>query len=278
MARALNRLGWDVHGVDIQANRPLDVREFFRRSTTRYDLIVHCAAIVGGRATIEGMPLRVAADLAIDADLFQFGLRTKPGRIVYFSSSAAYPVVLQQAPHQRKLTETDIDWSALDAPDQTYGWAKLTGEMLAQHAQAAGLTVHVLRPFSGYGADQSADYPFPAFIARGLVRQDPFTVWGDGTQTRDFIHIDDVVRATLEVLAQGVPGPLNLCTGRPTSFNELVEMVGRAAGYTPALRHVRDAPLGVHYRVGDPTRMLEVYTPRVTLEDGIKQALASIKA
>jgi nucleoside-diphosphate-sugar epimerase len=106
-------------------------------------------------------------------------------------------------------------------PDQTYGWAKLTGEMLAEHARAAGVAVHVLRPFSGYGEDQGTEYPFGAFIERARKREDPFVIWGDGRQVRDWVHIDDVIGATLAVVEADYQEPVNVCTGRGVSMAEL---------------------------------------------------------
>jgi nucleoside-diphosphate-sugar epimerase len=267
--------GHDLTLVDIVDGN--DCRDFFRRSDTRFDLVVHLAAIVGGRQTIEGQPLKVATDLAIDSDMFQWALRTRPGRVVYYSSSAAYPVALQNRDthiHGRPLLEGDIEFDYIERPDLTYGWAKLTGEMLAQHAANAGVRVHVFRPFSGYGEDQDASYPFGAFRDRACAKADQFEVWGDGRQVRDFIHIDDVVAATLAAVEQDVPGPVNLCTGKPTSFLELAYMFTKAAGYRPEITPLSDKPVGVQYRVGDPAKMLSFYTPKIGLEEGIRRALA----
>jgi nucleoside-diphosphate-sugar epimerase len=194
---------------------------------------------------------------------------------VFFSSSAAYPIAKQGRGAQRmseKVIELGGWW--LGRPDQTYGWAKLTGEMLASHVDDAGIPVHVFRPFSGYGSDQSSDYPFAAFIDRALRRDDPFEVWGTGEQTRDFIHVDDIVGAVFAAINQDVRGPVNLCTGRPTSFNDLAALVTGAAGYQPAIKHHPAAPTGVQRRVGDPTLMHSFYLPQVSLEQGIERALA----
>lgn len=308
--RALAEQGHDLTGVDItppvtpivgcdqipdRRDMRMDVRDFFCRDDTRFDLVIHLAAVVGGRATIEGAPLKVAVDLAIDADLFGWALRTRPGRIVYYSSSAAYPISLQTetmtrytatSPEQpvtlqnvHRLAEHDIRFlHQIGAPDLTYGWAKLTGEMLAQHAEREGLRVHVFRPFSGYGEDQALSYPFPAFIRRAVQRDNPFEVWGTGQQVRDWIHISDVVAATLAAVEQDVPGPVNLCTGRPTSFLELADLVTKAAGYRPEIRALPEAPSGVHYRVGNPAKLHTFYRPRVDLEEGIQRALATVRA
>lgn len=267
--RALD--GHDIVGVDIKDG--VDARDFFRTDSTRFDLVIHLAAVVGGRLTIENSPLAVAVDLSIDAELFNWALRTNPTRIVYYSSSAAYPINLQAPDFHAVLAETDIDLNDVMQPDFTYGWAKLTGELLAKYAAEAGQRVHVFRPFSGYGEDQDLDYPFPSLIARGKQRATPFQVWGDGEQVRDFIHIEDVVAATLEAVSQDYPGPLNLGTGRATSFNELADIVMSQAGYSAPIEHVLTAPTGVAYRVADVYEMHKVYTPKITLEKGVRRAL-----
>jgi nucleoside-diphosphate-sugar epimerase len=269
--RALAKQRHDITGIDLVNGK--EVRHFFATDDTQFDIVIHLAAIVGGRMTIEGNPLSVASDLAIDADMFQWALRTRPKHIVYFSSSAAYPIFLQRLAYQQKLREIDINLEHIRTPDFTYGWAKLSGEMLASYARAEGLKVTVLRPFSGYGADQALDYPFPSFIARAKRKADPFEVWGRGTQVRDFVHIDDVVGATFAAVINDV-NVMNICSGRPTSFIELAEMVMLQANYLAPIKNNLDAPIGVEYRVGDPTRMLQVYEPKISLEEGIALALA----
>lgn len=269
----LDKKNNQITGIDIKNGR--DVRDFFAKDDTKFDVVIHLAAIVGGRATIEGNPLAVASDLAIDADLFQWALRTRPGHLVYFSSSAAYPIFLQRAEYKQKLKEWDINLDHIRTPDLTYGWAKLSGEKLASYARAEGLSITILRPFSGYGTDQSLDYPFPSFIKRGREKEAPFNVWGKGTQVRDFIHIEDIVRATFEAITNKVEVS-NLCSGRATSFIDLAELVMMQAGYLAEIKTNPTAPVGVAYRVGDTRKMLSFYEPRISLEEGIDRALKGI--
>lgn len=283
VAEALDADGWDVLGIDLVDGH--DCRDLFRTvidngaGVYRPDLVVHAAAVVGGRTMIDGRPLELAAvDLELDALMFRWAQIARPGRIVYLSSSAAYPVKYQTLALGHPLEEGLIDHRApiIGTPDATYGLVKLVGERLALEAAAEGLPVTVVRPFSGYGADQALDYPFPAFINRARRRADPFDVWGTGQQVRDFVHITDIVRAVLAFVADDVDGPVNIGTGRPTSFLELAAKVTAAAGYTPDVRTVPDAPVGVEYRVAD-TRLLDRwYVPRITLEDGIAAALARL--
>lgn len=270
---ALDARGDDVTGIDLVDGR--DALDFFRFDQRPYDLAIHAAAIVGGRASIDGSPLGVATNLALDAWYFRWLIRTGTPRAVFFSSSAAYPVALQQPGEIHRLVETDIDLANPGKPDATYGLAKVVGEQLAAVAEAHGTRVHVLRPFSGFGEDQDEAYPFPAFIRRAKERQDPFEIWGDGSSTRDWIHISDLVGATLAAVDQDATGPINLGWGRATSFDELAGLVTAEAGYQPELKHLAGAPQGVHHRVCDPKWMLDVYQPRVSLEEGIRRALAA---
>ena len=263
--------GHEIVGVDIVNG--IDARDFFRTDNTHFDKVIHLAAVVGGRKMIEGSPLALAVDLSIDAEMFGWALRTNPGCITYFSSSAAYPTILQEHELLGSLREDDIDLTEIQTPDLSYGWAKLTGEMLASHARNQGLNVHIFRPFSGYGSDQPLDYPFPSFIERARRKADPFEIWGDGQQVRDFIHIDDVVEAA-EVGCWVDIKTANLCTGRATSFNKLAELVCKEAGYKPVIKHLEAEPVGVMYRVGDPTLMNSFYKPKITLEEGIRKAFA----
>ena len=269
--------GHDVVGIDIANTLPMDARDFFRTDNTHFHKVIHLAAVVGGRKMIEGSPLALAVDLSIDAEMFGWALRTKPGCITYFSSSAAYPTNLQNLDEGavKILEESDINLENIQTPDMTYGWAKLTGEMLASHARAQGLTVHVYRPFSGYGTDQALDYPFPSFIARGLAKSDPFEIWGTGNQCRDFIHIDDVVAAAEAGCKSGIQ-TANLSTGIATSFNDLARMVAKIAGYEPRFQNLPAEPSGVDYRVGNPTLMNTFYTPQISLEEGIQRAFAGL--
>jgi nucleoside-diphosphate-sugar epimerase len=271
----LHERGHTVYGIDIAFDGEYsnDARDFFREDNTKFDLVIHLAAVVGGRAKIESEPLSVAVDLSIDAELFQWAIRTKPKRLVYFSSSAAYPIELQYLKDKYLLSENDIDLANIKNPDLSYGWSKLTGEMLANYARAEGVKTYIFRPFSGYGSDQDLTYPFPSFIERGLNRRDPFVIWGDGSACRDFVHIEDVINAVFAALDADIDFPVNICTGRATSFTELATMVSKAAKYEPAFEYVLDAPRGVEYRVGNPAKMESFYIPRISLEEGIDRAL-----
>jgi nucleoside-diphosphate-sugar epimerase len=237
--------------------------------------VFHFAAIVGGRAKIDGDPMMVALDLSIDAEFFYWICRHKPERVLYPSSSAAYPVDLQTESDAIALSEKDINFDRMGKPDMTYGWSKLTGEYLAQiTAQHYGVKVTCIRPFSGYGEDQDLTYPIPAIAARAARQEDPFEVWGSGNQGRDFVHIDDVldcVEVAMETIHDGTA--INIGMGRLSSFREIIEIFCRFAGYEPTIKPLLDKPVGVHSRYCNMDFVKETlgWEAQISLEEGLRR-------
>lgn len=277
-SQELTARGYQVTGLDVKRAPSQDCRLYFQANpTVEYDLVVHCAAVIGGRRRIERAPLATAANLSIDAELFRWAAIAHPRRLLYISSSAAYPICLQEPGEPwMQLRESDFDLSYepfVGQPDEVYGWSKVMGEVLAQKLRSEGVKVTVVRPFSGYGPEQDVTYPFPAFIARALAHEDPFRVWGSGEQVRDFIHVDDLVQGALEIVKSGTPDPVNLCTGRGVSFTELADLVCEGAGYHPRIERLWEEPSGVAYRVGSTRVMEQYYVPKITIEEGIRRAL-----
>lgn len=283
ISRALYDAGWEVTGIDTQEGKKLgihnehwaDARDYFAHKYHQPDLLIHCAASDPYRQAIDKRPAAVGPDnLSLDAELFRWADRMNPGHIVYISSSAAYPILYQDGCPPWQLTEGDIDLSNPKAPDAIYGWTKLTGERMAADAMAAGISVSVVRPFSGYGEDQSVMFPFGAFVGRARCLDNPFKIWGSGEQVRDWVHVDDIVNAILRIVDLRHSGPVNIGTGIGTSMRDLVGLITRARGYEPEISLAPSAPSGVAYRVCEPSRLLAVYNPRISIQEGVARAFA----
>ena len=252
-----------------------DFREYSKSVPADFDLIVHLAAVVGGRMTIEGDPLAVATDLAIDATFFNWAVKSRPmpRKVLFFSSSAAYPISLQTAEYSVPLAEHMIDFEKkLELPDMTYGWAKLTGEFLAQFAaRQYGLDVVCYRPFSGYGEDQDFTYPFPSVIRRVARKESPIVVWGSGKQLRDFIYIEDCIDGIFATMNRMRPGDaMNLGSGVGVSFAQLAVMASGIIGHRAEVINDPTKPEGVFARVADCGRFFQFYKPKTSLEQGIE--------
>lgn len=289
MVRELRARGWDVERCDISGPMAWtmhDVSDMVRWNTARYHLVVHAAAMGAHRAAIDGKPATFIQNAKMDAAIFDWAIRTKQHRLLYISSSAAYPVALQTSVTGstagargyvvERLHEDEINLDAPELADGTYGVAKLMGEHLSRAARAFGVPVTVVRPFSGYGEDQTADWPFGAFVQRIRSGDNPFVIWGNPHQRRDWIHIDDVVKGMLAVADSGTEDPVNLCTGVGTSMFDLVDLMLATVGRTATIEADDSKPMGVMNRVGDPSRFFEYYEPTVTIEEGVHRALKEV--
>ena len=243
-----------------------------------YDVVYHFAAPVGGREKIEGDPLFNADSLRLDASLFRWASKfAKDATIVYPSSSAVYGVVLQDrdaVPLSEDMFVPGEDtWAA---PDEVYGLTKMVGEVLAHKAAQYGVDTLCIRPFSGFGEDQSLEYPVPSIARRAARQENPLVVWGSGQQARDFIHVDDLVRATVARVEAGVHGynAMNIGTGEFHSFNQIATMCAATVpDYMPSIENLEDKPQGVDRRYCDPTLMLKYYTPKIPLHEGLQRVV-----
>jgi nucleoside-diphosphate-sugar epimerase len=271
MVKTLETAGYWVTKIDLVTHN--DVRKYIPTCITRFDLVVHAAAAAPHRKAIDTERVNFPYNVGLDATMFEWAIRTKQRRFVYLSSSAAYPKMFQGPHRSERLREAYINPTSPEEPDSVYGWTKLLGERMAEAAHADGLNVHIVRPFSGYGEDQSTDFPFRAFAQRAKTKADPFIIWGSAEQVRDWIHIDDICRAIMMLIDDDFALPVNLCTGTGTSMYQLATLMCEHIGYVPQVRVDHDAPLGVFYRVGDPIRMFDHYIPKISIEEGIRRAL-----
>lgn len=276
---------WPEHlacaGSDAFSFLQADCRSHFRDDKTfadYYDVIIHLAAVVGGRAHMESSPLEVSEDLSIDAAFFNWltKLTQKPGKVVYFSSSAVYPISLQTFDKHIELYEDLLNFThdSIGVPDVTYGWAKMTGEYLASVAhEKYGINIVCYRPFSGYAETQNEVYPFIGILTRVLRHEDPVEIWSDSV--RDFVYIEDVVDCVLHTMTHVSDGSaLNIGSGRAVSFSELAKLMMEQVGYEGSVKVLDDKPKGVFYRVANVDELDKYnWKPTVSLESGIARAI-----
>ncbi len=165
----------------------------------------------------------------------------------------------------------------LPAPASPYAASKLAGEYYCKSFyDAFGLETVILRYFNVYGPRQ---IPGPysgvivSFVERALAG-DPLVIFGDGSQSRDFVHVSDVVRANLRALENNQSGGLvfNIGTGRATTVNQLARMVKEVAQKT-RLRIVNGKPRpgDIEHSCADTSfaRRMLGYTAKVTLREGL---------
>lgn len=207
----------------------------------------HDAAIMHNSATINLNVLDVQQKL-------NESLKCNNTTIFYSSSACMYPEHNQLDPENPNCKED----SAYPAdPDSEYGWEKLFSErVFLAYQRNYGIPVRIARYhniFGPLGTWTGGREKSPAAMCRKLaVVQDggEIEVWGDGTQTRSFLYVDECIEATRRLVESNFTGPVNIGSEEMVSINGLVAMVADIAGKKITVKHI-DGPLGVRGRNSD---------------------------
>jgi len=228
------------------------------------DIVFHEAAMVSVPESIE-QPVD-CHELNGSATVTVFDCaRRQDARVVFASSAAVYGN--PDAVPIREDAPTD--------PTTPYGIEKHLGEQYARfYSEQYGLPTVPLRYFNVYGP-RGLDGEYAGVIGT-FIRQaqagDPLTVEGTGTQTRDFVHVDDVVRANLHAATTDTVGrPFNVGTGQSITINELAETVRDVVGADIAINHVPKRKNDIERSEADlrDARELLGYKPTVSLREGL---------
>lgn len=162
-----------------------------------------------------------------------------------------------------------------------YGASKRGAEVLLETlGWIGGTRVAILRYANVYGPGQGAqgEGGVVSIFGRGLKAGRAVTINGDGEQTRDFVHVDDVVSANLAAWERGAAGYFNIGSGTETSVNSLFSDMAIITGHTGSPRHGPPKLAEVRRSCLDVARARESlgWTPRMNLESGLRLTLASI--
>jgi UDP-glucose 4-epimerase len=248
-----------------------DVRDgpIVSRAAADKDAIFHLAASVGNRRAIE-RPLDDATVNIIGSLNVLLAARDRGVGIVVYSSSAA----IFGEPQELPIT---VDHPV--HPASPYGVSKLAAEKYCfAFAALWGIRCVALRYFNVYGERQRFDEygnVIPIFATRALHKKE-LTIFGNGEQTRDFVHVDDVARANLSAAERtDAHGALNIGSGRATSIRRVAEMIVALSGASSAIAFGPPRPGDVTHATADvsaATRLIG-YRPAVALEDGLRRYL-----
>jgi nucleoside-diphosphate-sugar epimerase len=236
--------------------------------------VFHLAADHGGRGYVDLHQAACATNLALDGNVFRAAHDAGVDKVVYASSGCVYPNFLQTDPTAILYLTEDKVGPPYDA-DNMYGWAKLMGEMtLEAFHRDWGMKSVSCRYFTVYGERGHENHAVIAMIARAFVKQDPFVVWGNGEQIRNWTHVSDIVTGTIlaaEKIDDGTA--INLGTSERTRVIDAVREVMRYTGHEARIELKPDMPTGPMNRVADNRLARERlgWEPQVKFLDGLRQ-------
>lgn len=235
--------------------------------------IIHLAAWASVSASLAQPPEAHAINVVGTLNVLEAARLAGVRRVVLASSTAVYGA----APPIPTSEDCPLQ------PASPYAAHKAAAEMLCTAYRAAfGLETVILRYFNVYGRRQPADSPYGGVVANfahNLAVGRPVRVDGDGSQTRDFIHVSDVAAITARAAVGPDPGEgaINVGSGRQTSIIELLEAMQLVLGRTGTITSSPTRPGDVSRSQADIRRLRArlQYQPRVDLRTGLEDLLAS---
>jgi len=255
-----------------------DLREpgVARAAMQGIDTVFHLAADHGGRGYVDLHQAGPASNFFLDGLVFAEALKAKVKKVVFASSGCVYPNFMQSDVNKEVYLTEDLTKGPNDA-DNMYGWAKLMGEFTLQaYAREHGLKAASCRYFTVYGPRGVENHAVIAMIARAFIGQNPFEVWGDGTQIRNWTYVDDIVHGTIlagEKIADGTA--INLGTMERVRVMDAAKLVCEHTGHKADIKLRPDMPTGPLNRVADNSlaRKLLGWEPKVTFREGLRRTI-----
>lgn len=218
-------------------NADLTLKADCARATEGMDYVVMCAASTAGAGVIEKTPLAlVTPNVVMNAFMLEAAYEAGVEKFLFLSSNAVYP------PYEYPVKEEEM---MSGPPFEKYypiSWMKRFSEILCETYATKikkPMKAIVVRPANMYGPlddfDPESSHMVPALIRKVAERNNPIEVWGDGTDVKDLIYIDDFVRGALLALEKmETYDPLNIGTGVPVTVNDVLRAALSAEGYADA--------------------------------------------
>ncbi len=239
-------------------------------------IVFHLAADHGGRGYVDLHQVECSTNLSLDSLIFKTCYELEIEKVIYASSGCVYPNYKQMNPREMIYLTEDLVGPPYDA-DNLYGWAKLMAELtLKAYHKQRGMKSASCRYFTVYGPRGVENHAIIAMIARAFKAQNPFEVWGDGTQIRNWTYVDDIVRGTIlaaEKIDDGTA--VNLGTMERIVVLDAAKEVLRYTGHQADIQLRPDMPTGPLNRVADNglAKKLLGWEPEVLFMKGLHQTI-----
>lgn len=239
------------------------------RATEDVDIIFHQAALISVEESVREPELTHDVNVTATVKLLERA-REESAQFVFASSAAVYG----------QPEEVPISEGASTDPTSPYGLSKLAAEQYVQlYADLYDLSTVSLRYFNVYGPGQmSGDYSAVISVfAEQAANGEPITVEGDGSQTRDFVHVEDIVQANLLAADSEASGVFNVGTGESVSILELAETVREVADSDSEIVHTDARPADIQRSRADTSALESTlgFESTVSIENGLATVVRS---
>jgi nucleoside-diphosphate-sugar epimerase len=257
----------------------LKLREECQRVCAGAEQVYQLAADMGGMGFIEHNKGLCMLSVLTNTHMLLAAVDAGVSRFFYSSSACVYAADKQVSADVIALKESDA-YPAM--AEDGYGWEKLFSERMCRHfREDFGLATRVARYHNVYGPHgtwEGGREKAPAAICRKIIhakhrREPTIEIWGDGSQTRSFMYIDDCLHGTLAIAGSEILEPINLGSSELVTVNQLVDIVEEIAGIELRRSYNLSAPKGVNGRNSDNTMIQRElgWEPSIRLRDGMER-------
>ena len=250
--------------------------EFCDQATKGMEVVFHLAADHGGRGYIDSHPVECSTNMILDGQVFRHAHQNGAEKIVFASSGCVYPTSAQMDVTKEVFLYEDMVKPPYEA-DDLYGWAKLMAELtLKAYHQQHDLQTASRRYFTVYGPRCTENHAVMAMIARGYLKLDPFEVWGDGEQIRNWTYVDDIVSGTIAAAEKIHDGTsINLGTMERIKVKECAQQVIDTLNPGATIKLLTDKPTGPLNRVASNAlaQKLLDWSPQTKFSDGLQKTI-----
>jgi UDP-glucose 4-epimerase len=271
----LNTIASNITLLEGDLRRP----DFAADAVGGQEVVFHLAASHGGRGYIDTHPIECTNNMLLDHVVFAAAADAGVRKIVLASSACTYPTNLQDDEKSRLLlkeSDANFEEPGKAFSDGEYGWAKLMAELqLRAFYKQKGIFGVACRIFTAYGERENESHAVIALIAKAAARLDPFPIWGDGLQTRNFTYVQDTAMgmALGGAVLEGFD-VINVGTETHYTILDLLEEIFRVVGWQPkVIEKQLDKPVGVKSRAADVSKCREKlgWVPSCTLREGVER-------
>lgn len=272
----LHYLGVNTGDMDFHAR---DLREYSEslRSVVRSDVVFDLASQHGGRGYVSGHKVELYDNVSLSSTIFRACSMAGVEKVVFSSSACAYPIELQQDTEELLyLSEDMIDYERLLPADGAYGTEKLYSEaMLDAYVERGDFKGVSTRSFTAYGPLMKENHAIAALIAKVMIKQNPFEVWGNGQQVRNWTYVEDNVRGALLAAEKIDRGAVNIgVEDRLTPMVALACISEQMDWHPESIHFMADKPVGPVNRVANSSKLKSLgWRPRHSFREGLRKTI-----
>jgi GDP-L-fucose synthase len=242
------------------------------------DIIIMCAANSSGAAIMEKTPLvHLSPNIRMNINMAEAAYEAKVKKFIFISSNTVYPQV------NFPVKEKNASFNFFDKY-YVVGWMKRFSEIVmniyGQRIKNNYMKTIIVRPGNLYGAHDKFDpiksKVIPSLIRKVVKKQNPLTVWGDGKDLKDFLHIDDFTDAILKIIKNTNNSvELNIASGKGYTIREVLNLILKIEQFNPKINFDRSMPTMIPKRLIDIAKAKKIinFKPKISLEEGLKRTI-----